>query len=41
MPGCPRRYLVGFVHPASGRTVWHLVTTVNIELFLVELDAFA
>ena len=35
------RYLVGFVHPASGRTVWHLATTVNIELFSVELDAFA
>src|SRR5262249_35024371 len=24
------RYRVGFVHPASGRTVWHLATTVNI-----------
>jgi transposase len=35
------RYLVGFVHPASGRTVFHLATTVNIELFSVELDAFA
>ena len=35
------RYLVGFVHPASGRTVWHLATTVNIELFSVELAAFA
>jgi transposase len=35
------RFLVGFVHPASGRTVWHLATTVNIELFSVELDAFA
>jgi hypothetical protein len=35
------RYLVGFVHPASGRTVWHLATTVNIELFSVELEAFA
>jgi transposase len=35
------RYLVGFVHPASGRTVWHLATTVNIEFFSVELDAFA
>jgi hypothetical protein len=33
--------LVGFVHPASGRTVWHLATTVNIELFPVELEAFA
>jgi transposase len=35
------RYLVGFVHPASGRTVWHLASTVNIELFSLELDAFA
>jgi transposase len=35
------RYLVGFVHPASGRTVWHLATTVSIELFSVELEAFA
>lgn len=35
------RYLVGFVHPASGRTVWHLATTVSTELFSVELDAFA
>jgi hypothetical protein len=35
------RYLVGFVHPASGRTAWHLATTVNIELFSVELAAFA
>jgi transposase len=35
------RYLVGFVHPASGRPVWQLATTVNIELFSVELEAFA
>lgn len=35
------RYLVGFVHPSSRRTVWHLTTTVNIELFSVELEAFA
>lgn len=35
------RYLVGFVHPASGRTVWRLATTVNIELFSAELEAFA
>jgi transposase len=35
------RYVVGFVHPASGRTVWHLATTMNIELFSVELEAFA
>src|SRR5215469_10709914 len=35
------RYVVGFVHPASGRTVWHLATTVSIELFSVELEVFA
>jgi DDE superfamily endonuclease len=35
------RYLVGFVHPASGRMVWHLATTVNVELISVELEAFA
>jgi transposase len=35
------RYLVGFVHPASGRTVWHQATTVNIDVFSVELEAFA
>ena len=35
------RYLVGFVHPASGRTVWHLATSVSTELFSVELYAFA
>jgi transposase len=35
------RYLVGFVHPASGRTVFHLATTVSILLFEVELEAFA
>jgi len=35
------RYLVAFVHPASGRTVWHLATGVSSELFSVELAAFA
>ena len=35
------RYLVGFVHPASWRTVFHLATTVSIPLFEVELAAFA
>jgi transposase len=35
------RYLVGFVHPASGRTVFHLATSVNIPLFEAELAAFA
>jgi transposase len=35
------RYVVGFVHPSSGCTVWHLATTVNVELFSVELEAFA
>ena len=35
------RYLVGFVHPASGRTLFHLATSVSIPLFEVELAAFA
>jgi hypothetical protein len=35
------RYLVAFVHPASGRTVWHLATGVSAEHFTVELAAFA
>jgi transposase len=35
------RYLVAFVHPASGRTVFHLASSVNIPLFEVELAAFA
>jgi transposase len=35
------RYLVGFVHPASGRTVFHLATSVSIPLFEVEIAAFA
>lgn len=33
--------LVGFVHPASGWTVFHLASTVSIALFEVELAAFA
>jgi hypothetical protein len=37
----PRRWLVGFVHPASGRTVFHLASAVSIELVEVELAAFA
>jgi transposase len=43
-PVAPRyewRYLVAFVHPASGRTVWHLATGVSTALFSVELAAFA
>ena len=35
------RYLVGFVHPASGRTFFHLATTVSIPVFEAELAAFA
>jgi len=35
------RYLVGVVHPASGRTLFHLATSVSIALFEVELAAFA
>jgi transposase len=34
-------YLVGFVHPASGRTVWQLATGVSSERFSAELAAFA
>jgi hypothetical protein len=35
------RYLVGFVHPASGRTVFHLATSVSVPLFEAERAAFA
>jgi transposase len=35
------RYLVGFVHPASGGTVWHLASEASIPIFEAELDAFA
>ena len=35
------RWLVGFVQPASGRTLFHLATSVSIPLFAVELAAFA
>jgi transposase len=35
------RYLVGFVHPASRRTLFHLTTSVNTSLFEAELAAFA
>jgi transposase len=35
------RYLVGFVHPTSGRTVVHLATSVSVPLFEAELAAFA
>lgn len=35
------RYLVAFVHPTSGRTVWHLATGVSTDLFAAELAAFA
>ncbi len=40
-PAYAWRYLVGFVHPASGRTIFHLASTVSIGLFEVELAAFA
>jgi transposase len=35
------RYLVGFVHPATGRTIFHLASTVSIPVFEAELAAFA
>ena len=34
-------YLVGFVHPGSGRTVFRVATSVSIPLFEAELAAFA
>ncbi len=37
----PWRSLVGFVQPSSGRTLFHLATSVSIPLFEVELAAFA
>lgn len=33
--------MVGLVHPASGRALFHLATTVFIPLCEVELAAFA
>jgi len=35
------RSVAGYVHPASGRTLWHIGITVSIELFSVGLEAFA
>ena len=35
------RYVVAFVQPTSGRTVWHVATGVSADLFSVELQAFA
>jgi hypothetical protein len=35
------RYLTAFVHPASGRTVWFLLSEVSTELFAAVLAAFA
>jgi len=35
------RYVVGFVHPATGRALFHVATSVNIALFEAELAAFA
>lgn len=35
------RYLVGWVHPASGRTHWHWASTMNQQVFSGELTAFA
>ena len=32
---------MGFVHPASGRTLFHLATSVSVALFEAELAAFA
>jgi transposase len=35
------RYVAGYVHSTSGRTLWHIGTTVSIELFSASLAAFA
>jgi hypothetical protein len=35
------RYLCAYVHPASGRTQWHLSSGINVELFTRSLAAFA
>ncbi|HKB46365.1 MAG TPA: IS630 family transposase, partial [Ktedonobacterales bacterium] len=35
------RYLAGYVHPASGRTQWHLCSGINVALFTRSLAAFA
>lgn len=35
------RYLSGYVHPASGRTEWHLSSGINIDLFASSLAHFA
>jgi transposase len=35
------RYLVGFVQSTSGRSVFHLATSVSVPLFEAELAAFA
>jgi DDE superfamily endonuclease len=35
------RYVVGFGQPSSGRTVFHVATSVSIPLFEIELAAFA
>ncbi len=35
------RYVSGYVHPSTGRTLWHIGTSVSIELFSASLNAFA
>ena len=35
------RYVAGSVHPSSGRSLWHIATTVCVALFSVGLAAFA
>jgi transposase len=34
-------YVVGFVHPESGRTHWLILPTINAELFSLALEEFA
>jgi hypothetical protein len=38
---CAWRWLVGFVHPASGRTVFPLASAVSSAVFAAELAVFA
>jgi hypothetical protein len=34
-------YLVGFIHPPSGRVAWYLVPAISLEIFGAVLAAFA
>jgi hypothetical protein len=34
-------YVVGFIHPPSGRVAWYLVPEISLEIFSAVLEAFA